>query len=105
MSTVLALCVDTSDRNCEYVRLVVGVECTAGRTSQRMNAASNPTGSSQCRQLGGGGGGLPPVGLSPGGGGVACLLTGISFPFAMRLAAPQLLQHRLPPGNSPLRPS
>src|SRR5882724_352333 len=35
-------------------------------------------GSSQCRQAGGGGGGLPPAGLSPGGGGVACLLTGVS---------------------------
>ena len=40
-----------------------------------MNKATRmPAGSSQCRHAGGGGGGFPGAGLSPGGGGETCLL-------------------------------
>src|SRR5690349_10909521 len=72
--TVFTACLVTSLMNCEYVRVVCPAVCTAGRNIQRNSATRMPAGSSQCRHAGGGGGGFPGAGLSPGGGGTACLL-------------------------------
>jgi len=54
------------------VRLVEVVR--VGRKKKRKNMIAIAIGQIQCRQAGGGGGALGGTGLSPGGGGVACLL-------------------------------
>src|SRR5215469_9843130 len=97
MVTVLTFPAFTSLRNWEYERLVGDPWCTVGRVNQRANATMRPMGSSQCRQRGGGGGALPDAGLSPGGGGVACLLIG-------RTPSAGLAQARCPlsPGALPI---
>src|SRR5215469_1888370 len=51
-----------------------------GRKNHSTSVAISAIGQSQCRQPGGGGGAVG-VGLSPGGGGLGCLLIGHSYAF------------------------
>ena len=76
MFTVFTVLAVRSFWNCVKVRLVDDVPCSGDRKIQRKNATMIASGSSECRQAGGGGGVFPGVGLSPGGGVEACLLIG-----------------------------
>jgi hypothetical protein len=68
MFTVFTVLAVRSFWNWVKVRFVDDVPCSGDRKIQRKNATTIASGSSECRQAGGGGGVFPGAGLSPGGG-------------------------------------